>query len=139
MLLAFEIDTRPIPQARPRFFVRRFGNKNFVGAYDTDRCKTFKEVVAWHAKAAVLRQGLRKPVEGPISINLIFRMGKNGKERYHTKRPDIDNLAKAVKDALKGVVYADDCQIVEAHLYKQFGGPQIRIEVSRPENGDAAA
>ncbi len=129
MLLVFEVNTKPVPQARPRFFVRHKGNGHFVGAYDPDRCKTFKEAIAWHARTAALKQGLRKPVEGPISINLIFRMG-NGKGRYHIKRPDIDNLAKAVKDALKGVVYVDDCQIVEAHLFKRYGGPQIRIEVT---------
>lgn len=129
MRLVFEIQTRPVPQARPRFFVRRHGNKNIVGAYDPKQCKTFKEVIAWHAKTAALRQGLRDPATGPISISLIFRMGRNGKDVYHTKRPDIDNLAKAVKDALKGIVYADDSQIVEAHLYKQYGGPEIKIEI----------
>ncbi len=129
MLLVFDVQTKPVPQARPRFYVRRHGQKNIVGAYDPANCKTFKEVIAWHAKAAVLRQGIRRPAEGPISIRLVFQMGRNGKELYHTKRPDIDNLAKAVKDALKGIVYADDSQIVEAHLYKQYGGPEIRIEI----------
>lgn len=129
MLLAFDVQTKPVPQARPRFYVRRHGQKNIVGAYDPAKCKTFKEVIAWHAKAAVSRQGIKRPAEGPISIRLVFQMGKNGKELYHTKRPDIDNLAKAVKDALKGIAYADDSQIVEAHLYKQYGGPEIRIEI----------
>ena len=145
MLLKFEVQTKPVPQARPRFFSQckkcRLKHlpkacencKRHSGAYDPDRSKSFKEVVAWHAKTAVLKQGLQKPAEGPISINLIFRMGKNGKEMYHTKRPDIDNLAKAVKDALKGIVYADDSQIVEAHLYKQYGGPEVGIEIRTME------
>lgn len=129
MLLEFEINTRPVPQARPRFYVRHNGLQHFVGAYDPARCKTFKEVVAWHARIRAMEQGLSSPFEGPISISLIFQMGLNGKEPFHTKRPDIDNLAKAVKDALKGVIYADDSQIVEAYLKKRYGEPMVKIEV----------
>ena len=133
MQLAFEVQTRPVPQARPRFFVRRHGQKNIVGAYDPAQCKSFKEVIAWHARIAAVKQGLRSPVADPISIRLTFLMGKNGKSPHHTKRPDLDNLAKAVKDALKGIVYADDSQIVEAHLFKQYGGPEVRIEIKTLE------
>lgn len=124
-----QVNIKPVPQARPRFFVRYSGFRRFVGAYDPDKCKTYKEVIAWHARTEAFRQGLQNPVGGPISIKLIFQMGKNGKEVYHTKKPDIDNLAKAVKDALKGIIYADDSQIVEAHLFKQYGEPMVRIEI----------
>jgi Holliday junction resolvase RusA-like endonuclease len=141
VLLNFEVNTKPVPQARARFFTRckrcrrKYipgsceACKRHTGAYDTNRCKTFKEVIAWHAKIAASKQGLRNPVDGPISISLIFQMGKNGSAGVtievkalaegYTKRPDIDNLAKSVKDALKGIVYADDSQIVEAHLFKR--------------------
>ena len=33
-------------------------------------------------------------------------------------KPDIDNLAKFVLDSLKGIVYADDSQVVKLVLYK---------------------
>jgi len=145
MTLNFEINTKPVPQARPRFFSRcrrcRWKGlrdictkcRHSVGAYDPANCKTFKEAIAWYGKVAALRQGLRSPVDGAISINLIFQMGKNGKAVYHTKKPDIDNLAKAVKDALKGIIYKDDSQIVEAHLFKQYGEPAVKIELKTLE------
>ncbi len=31
---------------------------------------------------------------------------------HHTKKPDLDKLARALKDALKGVLYHDDAQVV---------------------------
>ncbi|MCL5421117.1 MAG: RusA family crossover junction endodeoxyribonuclease [Nitrospirae bacterium] len=133
MEISFTVQTKPVPQARPRFFVRRKGNKSFVGAYDPKQCKTFKEVIAWHARIKMKETGIREATRDPIAISLIFGMGQGGKQRFHVKRPDIDNLAKAVKDALKGIVYADDSQIVEAHLYKQYGGPEIRIEIKTLE------
>ncbi len=36
------------------------------------------------------------------------------------KRPDVDNYAKTVFDALRGVAYADDGQIVQAYLAKTY-------------------
>ena len=147
MLLKFEINTKPVPQARPRFFVRcrkckykrLLGQtalkevcrkcRHAVGVFDPNNCKTFKEVVAWQAMLSARESGIREPVKDPIALKVIFMMGENGKERFHTKRPDIDNLAKAVKDALKGIIYKDDSQIVEAHLYKRFGEYQIKVEI----------
>jgi Holliday junction resolvase RusA-like endonuclease len=129
MEISFTVQTKPVPQARPRFFVRNRGPQQFVGAYDPKQCKTFKEVIAWHARIKMRETGIREATKAPIAIVLTFGMGKNGKGVYHTKRPDIDNLAKAVKDALKGIIYADDSQIVEAHLYKQYGGPEVKIEI----------
>jgi len=136
MQIQFSVQTKPVPQARPRFFVRHKGPQQFVGAYDPKQCRTFKEVIAWHARLKMRETGIREVTKDPIAISLHFCMGGGmGRNRkpdscgFHVKRPDIDNLAKAVKDALKGIMYADDSQIVEAHLYKQYGGPEVRIEI----------
>jgi Holliday junction resolvase RusA-like endonuclease len=130
--LAFEVNIKPVAQGRPRFFVRKRGLSYRVGAYDPNKSRTFKEVIAWNAKRAAMERGLREPTKAPIVIGLIFGMGQ-GKASFHTKRPDIDNLAKAVKDALQGVIYADDSQIVEAHLYKQYGDHSVKINIQTLE------
>ena len=44
------------------------------------------------------------------------------------KKPDWDNIGKVVCDALNGVAYKDDAQIVTAVVYK-FYGDQPRVEV----------
>jgi Holliday junction resolvase RusA-like endonuclease len=129
MLLKFSVDIEPVPQARPRFYVRRHGDKHFAGAYETAKCKSYKEIIAWHAKLKAKESGLKAPLRDPIAISIVFRKGENEKEIYHTKKPDIDNLAKSVKDALRGIIYTDDSQIVEAHLYKQYGKPEVKIEI----------
>jgi len=38
----------------------------------------------------------------------------------HTKKPDLDKLARAVKDALTGVVWSDDSQVVSMALTKRY-------------------
>lgn len=36
------------------------------------------------------------------------------------KKPDGDNILKAVCDALNGLAYRDDIQLVEKHIYKEY-------------------
>ena len=38
----------------------------------------------------------------------------------HTSRPDLDNLLKAVLDALNGVAFLDDSQITEVRAVKSW-------------------
>lgn len=74
----------------------------------------------------------REPLETPVSVYLYFRLPipkshpkkrqeacLSGFER-HTKRPDLDNLAKSVLDGLNGVIWQDDSQIVSLHLTKVY-------------------
>lgn len=45
-----------------------------------------------------------------------------------TKKPDCDNIAKIICDALGGIAYKDDCQIVDAHVSKYYGiTPQVQV------------
>jgi len=38
-----------------------------------------------------------------------------------TKKPDIDNIAKVVLDALNGVAYKDDTQVISLAVTKRYG------------------
>ena len=40
----------------------------------------------------------------------------------HTVKPDLDNLTKAVLDALNDVAWYDDSQIVQLNVSKQYNG-----------------
>lgn len=44
------------------------------------------------------------------------------------KKPDTDNIVKAVMDALNGLAYEDDKQVVHLEVFKRYG-EQARIEV----------
>ena len=45
-------------------------------------------------------------------------------------RSDLDNVVKAVQDALNGVIYKDDAQIVSLHATKKYDmSPGIEILV----------
>ena len=47
-----------------------------------------------------------------------------------TKKPDIDNIVKVVADALNGIAYADDKQIVSLVVEKYYSvRPRVEIGV----------
>jgi len=39
---------------------------------------------------------------------------------YPTKKPDIDNIAKIILDALNGVAYKDDTQVIDLKVSKRY-------------------
>lgn len=49
----------------------------------------------------------------------------------HNEKPDLDKLQRAVLDALKGVLYADDCQVQTIRAVKYFtpGGETSGVEI----------
>ena len=49
---------------------------------------------------------------------------------HHTKKPDCDNMAKIVLDALNGIAYHDDSQIVDLRITKEYGeNPHVSIKL----------
>lgn len=76
------------------------------------------------------------PFVGPIHLRLIFRMPipQSIPKRipsFMTKRPDLDKMVRSVKDALTGVLYKDDSQVVCVEAHKIYGpepGVIVRVE-----------
>ena len=51
---------------------------------------------------------------------------------FPDKKPDCDNIAKGILDALNGIAYNDDKQVIELHVYKRFT-ERPRVEVTIKE------
>lgn len=63
----------------------------------------------------------------PSSLSKKRRALFNGKR--HCKKPDADNVAKAILDALNGVAYRDDSAVSSLLVYKSYGD-DARVTVS---------
>ena len=86
--------------------------------------------------------GQRKPYTGPVEVHVTasfviptawpkwkLEAAENGLI-CHTTKPDGDNILKAAKDALNGVVWIDDAQVVMATVVKQYADrPSVKIVV----------
>lgn len=68
----------------------------------------------------------------PKSSSKVKREAMLKGELLPAKKPDIDNIAKAVLDALNSVAYRDDTQVVELQLRKQYS-EKPRVEICMEE------
>lgn len=69
--------------------------------------------------------------DGPIGLEVTTykRAPKSDpKRKYNTAKPDCDNWQKLAQDALSGIIFTDDCRIVDARTVKLCGDPP-RMEV----------
>jgi Holliday junction resolvase RusA-like endonuclease len=91
------------------------------------------------AKAAM---GSSEPLETPVTVAIYIRVGipvsyTKQMKKYAlegilkpTKKPDADNVLKCFLDAMNGIVYLDDKQVVNIHLTKVFAEtPAVEIMV----------
>lgn len=133
--IVFSIDEIPQGKGRPRF--RRVGN--FVSTYTDSKTRDYESKIADRARNAM---GETPPLLSPVSVSMYFRLPvptSTPKKRVAsllgglvrpTKKPDLDNLDKAVLDALNGIVYKDDSQVVTIHskkVYSTHAGVDICI------------
>lgn len=138
--LTFFVPGDPVGKARPRVSVR-FGRAH---AYTPAKTAAYENTVAAYAKAAMIANKFEK-VEKPVAVKLEVRAGfsipKSWAKRKraealagnlpHVVKPDADNLAKAVLDALNDVVYADDSQVTVCLVEKVYeDAPGVTVRVS---------
>ncbi len=76
----------------------------------------------------------------PLAVTLAFTLPRPKslprRVEHHIRRPDLDNLVKAVKDALRGVFYRDDSQIIMLAATKAYGTtPGVVVTVEEVEAG----
>lgn len=112
-MIKFTADLEPVPFKR----VMQNGKRRF----NDRRYSEFKEVLAYIAKTFI-----RAPLKGKIKIRADF-FNLKPKNILSHRWGDLDNHLKAVLDALNGIAYDDDSQVVEATVTKNFGEPKIFI------------
>lgn len=66
--------------------------------------------------------------EIPKSASKVKKSAMLDGELLPSKKPDIDNIVKAVLDALNKVAYRDDTQVVELQVRKQYS-ERPRLEI----------
>jgi len=120
MMMQLKIPIDIVPQGRPRFY-------NGV-AVDPPKSRQFKYVLA-----LIVKPLAGTPMSGEVKVKLdIYRHCKSVTSRRYG---DIDNLAKAVLDALNGICWQDDSQISELHITKNLADePRIEIEIEEIKN-----
>lgn len=115
-----------IPKATPR--MKAFSRGNRAGVYDPGSANDWKALVVMQAK----KYCPPHPFEGGIRCDLTFYLPRPKNfdaKKYteglipHTSKPDLDNLWKAVLDALTNAgMWRDDSQVYRGEVIKWYHG-----------------
>ncbi|MFP3756807.1 RusA family crossover junction endodeoxyribonuclease [Cupriavidus sp. SIMBA_020] len=135
--VVFAIPGQPVAKGRPKF-ARQGG---FVRTYTPEKTATYENLVKLFATQAMSG---RPPIEGPVElwldINLQIPTSWSKKRQREaaaglvaaTKKPDADNVLKAVKDGMNGIVWLDDAQAVEYRISKRYStSPCVQVSVEQ--------
>lgn len=136
--ITLKVSTVPIPKGRPRFHISRRGQ---VHTFTPDKTSAFEYLIAQKFKEQSNSFKFERDI--PLKVSLFFGMPipmSTTKRRKaamldgvlkHTKKPDLDNLIKAVLDALNDVAWEDDSQIIRVAAEKEYSeDPYVYIKIS---------
>jgi len=142
-MIRFHVPAVPVAQPRQRHRVLTAAGRTFAHNFTPAK----HPVQAFKATVRLAFQTTVQPHEtalaiGPVGLYLTFVLPRpkslTWKKRamprlWHTSKPDTDNLAKAVKDALTGLAWKDDSQVcfVEARKLYAAGdeSPGVLVEI----------
>lgn len=134
MMYEFEIPGKITGKGRPRV------NTNTAIAYTPTKTKEYEELVKQYF---ILKYRGIQPLEGRIKIVIkaYFSVPKNTNKKQKEemlnnaispiKKPDIDNIAKIILDALNKLAFNDDNQIAKLEIDKLYGEEEkvyVRVE-----------
>lgn len=133
--LTFQVYGEPIPQGSTRAFIPKGWTRPIITAANK-KTKPWRQEIAGAALAAMEKDLLDcagKNVAFRLTVTFRFQKPKSVKKTVLEKvtKPDTDKLIRSVLDALTGIVWTDDSQVVEILARKQFGiqpGVDIIIE-----------
>lgn len=119
--MMFKIPGEPQGKARPR--VTRHGT------YTPPKTRAYESKVE---AAYIWQVGKVRPINGAVEVAIVayFSIPKSYTKKKRAeiaqgrcpvlKKPDCDNIAKAVTDALNGIAYKDDAQITSLTVAKNW-------------------
>lgn len=134
----------PRGKGRPRFrIVQPKGKPQFVTVYTDSETVAYEEALAGAGREAMAGAGLiPDPFDGPLtcSVEAFVPIPESWSAKKKaaavagdiapTSKPDGDNYAKCVGDALNKICWLDDSQIIMWQILKQYSDfPRLRVSV----------
>ena len=135
-MITFTIPGEPVAKGRPR----ATSINGRARMYTPKKTVNYESMVALAAQQAMAGRAL---IEGPVELSFEarFSIPKSWPKKrlaaqadypeFVTKKPDLDNLVKALGDGMNGVVFADDSQIAQNGVCRKVYGavPGVTVTV----------
>lgn len=145
MNIEFTVPGPPQGKARARtFYNQRAGHMSSV---TPEKTVLYENLVKTRYLESIEKQMLPfQTLEGPLAVHIsaYYEPPKSTSKKNYTKmmdcsilptkKPDIDNIAKVVLDALNGIAYKDDTQVVNLNVIKRYSQEAyVKVKIERVE------
>lgn len=129
MQIHFKVKGKLNPKQSARFFV---GDNGKIRSYQNEKVQETKSLIQYSFLKKYTGYDINNFKDEALSVEIIIFIeppkswSKKRKEQAYndeimpTVKPDVDNYAKAILDAMNGVVYPDDRQIVALKVTKFY-------------------
>lgn len=132
--ITFFVPGKPRGKGRPRFSNGR--------AYTDEQTRAYEYQIAANYRRIAGKFRFSDDVFLKVRVHQLMPVPKNASKAkrtamlegciYPSAKPDLDNVVKAVLDALNGVAYKDDARVVGLHSLKVYSdNPGVLVEISR--------
>ena len=126
-MITFLVEAKPQGKARARTFYDKRADK--MRSVTPQQTKSYEDLIRWSYKAAGGQYMGEKLIK--VEIQAFYPIPKSWSKKKRndaiferirpTTKPDCDNTIKVVLDALNGVAYYDDKQVVSVSCDKYYG------------------
>ena len=136
MRWSFVIPGEPRGKGRPRF------SRTSGHAYTPKETEMYENRIAMCWRAEYPDTGSLIETDLEIWVKAIYGIPQSWSKKKQRemlgrpcrKKPDGDNILKAVCDGLNSVAYRDDVQLVEIHLVRLYGSaPRVEVDLVEVE------
>ncbi len=134
-MILFTIPGPPVGKGRPKFFRRG----NFVGTYTPPKTVSYENLIKLSFQQAHFGMPSEKALV--VTVKAFFPIPKSSTKRFKmeastedvpvTKKPDGDNIIKAILDALNEIAWKDDSQVYDVRCVKLYSNnPRVVVQIS---------
>lgn len=135
--IRFTVPGNPVGKQRPRFDSRS------RRTYTPEKTVGYENLVALMAGGSARGDMLQGPISMEIRVYFPIPKSTSKKRRkelaeekvWHTKKPDLDNVIKAISDGSSGIAFRNDSQISRITAVKYYS-EDPRVEVKMEEMGE---
>ena len=144
-MIHFKYRGEAVGKGRPR--VTRRGGK--IHTYTPEKTRLFEDAIRFELLAStceampIYDAGIPLKAEVKIGTKIPSSYSKKKKQKCldgeiaPTKKPDVDNILKAIFDAMCGFAMADDSQIVEVIAEKLYvEAPFVEVTITRKDESE---
>lgn len=135
-ILSFNVKGKPQGKERARTFYNARAGK--MQSITPEKTKDYEELIAWSYRAAGGKYLGERLIE--VRIEAYYEIPKSTSQKRRseiwkfnitpTTKPDCDNIIKVVLDALNGIAYKDDKQVVFVSCGKHYADNEGFINIT---------